>query len=108
MSRLSIHLSVSQPLTQLESLLLNIVNFSLFYCAMSEDLKTLLDSQKEAILSSVNERISGLQETILKQQEDLACKFEAEEGSYQFKKKGNEQQNQLQSVEKPTLKPSVQ
>ena len=39
---------------------------------MSEDLKTLLDSQKETILSSVNERISGLQETILKQQEDLA------------------------------------
>ena len=68
MSRLSIHLGVSQPLTQLESLLLNIVNFSLFYWAMSEDLKTLLDSQKEAILSSVNERISGLQETILKQQ----------------------------------------
>ena len=88
--------------------MLNIVNFSLFYCAMSEDLKTLLDSQKEAILSSVNERISGLQETILKQQEDLACKLEAEEGTYQFKKKGNEQQNQLQSVEKPTLKPSVQ
>ena len=64
---------------------------------MSEDLKTLLATQKEAILSSVNERISGLQETILKQQEDLASKIEAEEGSYQFKKKGNEQQYKINS-----------
>ena len=34
---------------------------------------------------------------ILKQQEDLACKIESEEGSYQFKKKGNEQQYKINS-----------
>ena len=36
---------------------------------MSEDLKALIEAQKEAILSSVNDRISGLQQTIVKTQE---------------------------------------
>ena len=46
---------------------------------MSEKLKALLEAQKEAILSSVNDRISGLQQTILKNQEDLASQIEAED-----------------------------
>lgn len=64
---------------------------------MSEDLKALLEVQKEAILSSVNDRISGLQQTILKKQENLASLIEAENVPVQFKKKGNEQQFKFNS-----------
>ena len=59
---------------------------------MSEDPKALLEAQKEAILSSVDGRISGLQQTILKKQEHLASQIEAEDVRIRFKKRGNEQQ----------------
>lgn len=62
---------------------------------MSEELKALLVEQREAILASVNDRISGLQDTILQKQEELASQIEAEDVTYQFKKKGNEQQFKL-------------
>ena len=64
---------------------------------MSEDPKALLEAQKEAILSSVDDRISGLQQTILKKQEHLASQIEAEDIPIQFKKRGNEQQFKLNS-----------
>ena len=59
---------------------------------MSEDMKALLEAQKEAILSFVNDRINGLQQTILKKQEDLDSQIEAENVPLQFKKRGNEQE----------------
>ena len=64
---------------------------------MSDDLKALLEAQKEAILSSVNDRIGGLQQTILKKQEDLASQIEAEDVPVQFTKEGNEQQFKFNS-----------
>lgn len=64
---------------------------------MSEDLKALLEAQKNAILSSVNEKISGLQHSILQKQEDLAAQIEVEEGPVHLKKKGNEQQFKFNS-----------
>ena len=61
---------------------------------VSAELRALLDAQREAILSSVNDRISGLQSNLRQQQDELASQFASaqEVESPVFKKKGNEQQ----------------
>ena len=60
---------------------------------VSVELRALLDAQREAILTAVNDRISGLQSNLRQQQDELASQLSAQEvDSPVFKKKGNEQQ----------------
>ena len=57
-------------------------------------LHTILEAQKNAILSAVDSQIRGLQSNLLKAQSDLASQIasEVQPENYVFKKKGNEQQ----------------
>ena len=65
------------------------------------DLHAILEAQKNVILSAVNTHIQGLQSNLLKAQTDLASQIasEVQPETYVFKKKGNEQQLQLQPQE---------
>jgi hypothetical protein len=60
---------------------------------VSPELIALLEAQKEAILTAVNDRITSLQSSLREQQDDLASHCTTEEvDAPVFKKKGNEQQ----------------
>ena len=62
--------------------------------SISSDLHAILDAQKNAILSTVNTQIQGLQSNLVKAPTDLVSQIasEGQAETYIFKKKGNEQQ----------------
>ena len=62
--------------------------------SIPSDLHSILEAQKNVILSAVNTQIQCLQSNLLKAQTDLASQIasEVQPETYVFKKKGNEQQ----------------